>query len=1144
MKVFLSIISIILVLCALTPAFAFAADGGAALPDLDFSDSGSSHRQEIAPSRLLRMISPSLDISEAETLYIDSHLEPLYVSEKVSNEGISVSVSGNTLTLRALPLDYTGQNGAKVKRTPVSANILGSEYPLEKASDGAYTLTLNGLSLKEGSVAYVTYATTLSLSRESCELLLNYVFGEARKAKELEEKYNSVLGEYLEKYTAYTEYLRELENYASDLEAYEEYLLKKRKYDEEYAEYLEYLTKLDKYNSDLALYNKYLSDCQQYSVDKAEYDRIYNENIDSMDQYIAYYAQLDSIRASMYAIENIYVDPNSIHGPLFLALRNKEMIALFEKNKNILSLYGVSAETINNLSLFSDDLNDILMAYSDERNKSEEAAFAFYKENYLELRDKFNYLYDSMCDILMNRTLFNHMCSVLDIQYSGDPERAEYTKMRIINVLSHIYLVCRGLDDSRSAEGSWSFYKYDGTPHVYYFPELLASNVILTDTNAASPQDLDWPDTVPSFTLPPLPKEPEKVTNPLPPAAMEEPVPPQTVPLPVEPTPAENPGESPIKLDELMVAADILAELKEGRLTRRDAPEDDIELILLHKAQKLISRDGNPILTVYGSDLSVILQRELMSEDDFFIPASAPEKESDRSRDFTFSSWSLSQTAAAEPSYTPGADLRIYPFYTESDRYYTVTWETPKGVFTTSHKYNEMPVNDIDTSLPSTNTTDYNFDSWLPVPTPVRGNATYEACYFETERKYTVTFDVNGKQIAQSLSYGEIPTPPEVASPFIHGTSLYTFTGWSKTLSAVTENDSYSAEFSKKQLVGVEGGKEVTLSAGSYYSVLSDSDTVNAKRLIDLAANEGKRIDMRLAGVTVSFDPISVKRLAYYDADSVALTEKKSGDRTVGFSISILDTSGKRIERWIPDTRVSIATGNGDSSRFYIYSHVTETAVNEISYSHSEGVSTFITDGYSDFSFRQLYTAAVTESENGGAILKETVLAEGETPTGSFYPSLGYYLSSITVIRADNGERSEISSLSELRMPPCDVTLIPNFQKISYTVTFIVDGKVVSSETYFLGDAPKIPKLPEEYTEDGFKYLFSGWSEKVRTVTENATYTAKYNKYLISDTPPDTGSSIEGLLKYTVLPVAAVALFASALIFASVFAIKKLRKKR
>jgi len=1144
MKAFLSVISIILAICTLMPILTFAESSPPSMPELDFSDPASGYKSEILPSELLLMISPDLSLSEAEALYIDSHLEPLYLSERASNEGIFLSVSGSALTLRALPLDYTGRNGESVKRTPISAKILGVEYPLEPTPDGAYTLTLNNISLGDGSVAYVTYKTSLSLSEESCELLLNYVLGEAEKAKALEEKYNSVLGEYLEKYTAYTEYLRDLETYAKDLERYEEYLKKKAIYDAEYKEYLEYLTRLENYKKDLTLYNNYLTALDKYKDDKAEYDRIYNENIESMDEYIAYYGKLDEIRRSMYAIENIYVEPNNGRSSLFEALQNKEMIALFEKNKNILSLYGVSAETINNLSVFSDDLNELLMAYSKEREKSEEAAFAFYKANYVEIRDKFNYLYDSMCTILMNRTLFNHMCSVLDIQYKDDPEKAEYTKWRIINVLAHIYLVCRGLDDTRSAEGSWSFYKYDGTPHVYYFPDLLASNEILTDTNGADPSALEWPTNPPSFTLPPLPKEPVKVAKPLEPAKVDEPKAPEAVTRPTEPTPVENPGESPIKLDELLVAADILEELKGGRLTKRTAPDGGAEISRAHTVQKLISPAGKPILTVYKSDLSVLLQTELSSASDLLIPSQAPKKESDRQSVYTFDSWSTSQTEAIEPTYTAGNDIRVYPFYTAEDRYYTVTWETPKGAFTTQHRYNEAPSNDIDTALPSTNTTDFNFDGWLPVPTPVRADTVYKASYFETERKYEITFDVFGKESKLSCSYGELPTAPDVASPFIHGCSLYSFIGWDKTPTPVTEPTKYTALFSEKLLVSAPDGKAVTVSSGSYYTVVSDSDTVNAKELISMAANESKRIDMKLADVTVSFDPISVQRLAYYDAETIALKVKKSGEKSVGVSLSILDGEGARVERQITDTRISLPSEKQDSDHFYIYAAITDTATLEVSYSYSSGILTFITDGYSDFSFKRLYTVTIPDTKNGGAILEDSVLAEGEPIKGSFYPSMGYYLASITVVRSDTGEKTEIDSLDGLTMPPCDVKLIPNFKKIAYTVTFIVNGEVVSSKVYHLGDTPKIPEIPEEYEEDGFIYRFSGWSEKVRTVTDNATYTAKYSKYKLSDTEVDTGSSMKGLLRYTVLPVAAIAITAVALIFVTVFVVKKVKKKK
>ena len=71
------------------------------------------------------------------------------------------------------------------------------------------------------------------------------------------------------------------------------------------------------------------------------------------------------------------------------------------------------------------------------------------------------------------------------------------------------------------------------------------------------------------------------------------------------------------------------------------------------------------------------------------------------------------------------------------------------------------------------------------------------------------------------------------------------------------------------------------------------------------------------------------------------------------------------------------------------------------------------------------------------------------------------------------------------------------YRIMTYTVSFVdYDGKEISKNTYTYGDAVVVPDSP---TRDGFQ--FTGWDRPVKsTVTEDATYTAKYGKILVKYT--------------------------------------------
>ena len=67
----------------------------------------------------------------------------------------------------------------------------------------------------------------------------------------------------------------------------------------------------------------------------------------------------------------------------------------------------------------------------------------------------------------------------------------------------------------------------------------------------------------------------------------------------------------------------------------------------------------------------------------------------------------------------------------------------------------------------------------------------------------------------------------------------------------------------------------------------------------------------------------------------------------------------------------------------------------------------------------------------------------------------------------------------------------------------------------------------------------------MQSVTKEATYTAKYNKFLLDVAPPaDTGNAFDGFLRHTVLPAAAIILIVGAGTFATVFALRTRKKAK
>lgn len=1117
-------------------------------PSLDFSDPSAAVIREISPSELLSLITGEA-VPRAETEYLDTYSDHiLSVTDGFSNDTISLRYLDGALTVTARVYSYLSAGGSAVRWTPEYAEIDGERTPLSSNDGEKYVCTIQNVEQREGARVSVRYSCTLSISKERANALTNLAFNDATEAVRLEEEYHSVLGEYLESYRRYEKYLEDVEIYEENLEKYNEYLTLKSEYEKDKAAYEKYLVTLADYNAKLKNYNDYLSQYDNYLDAKAEYERIYAENSDSMDEYIKYYTELNKVRSSMYAMESLFVKPDSGHTNLFTALQNKEMIDLFKKYKDLLTIYKVSGETVDKLSTFTDELNELLRRYSVEREKSEQAAFEFYRANYVEIRDKFNYLYDTMVDI-MTPTLFNHMCTKIEIDYKNDPEKAQYIQHRTIMVLAQTYLVYKCLDDNESASGSWDFYNYSGKKHTYAFSELISQNVIITDTNAASPEGLVWPTNVPDFVLPPLPQEPEKVAKPLEPSKVDEPTAPDAVSKPTAPDVVEHPGKAPSGLEDLLKTAVIVDALKAGELSVREEFSADVAIELSHTASKLISFENKPVMTVYGYDMSApVMEKIITSPSDISLPESEPIREPDKKYVYSFRGWSVSPTELVPPTdeNTPDAmsDFCIYAIYLAEEKVYTITWVTATGEFTETYSYGSIPTFSGDTAKPSSNTTVYTFERWSPTPSIVTKDETYTAQYSASERKYSVSWVLPEKTVTKNYSYNEVPDQPSFNKIYVSGLSRFVFTGWDKTISTVSADVTYTALFRETVLLSSQSGRaELTSGSSAYYLTLPDT-TFDIENLIALAASENKRIEINAGGVNIYISQDTLSSLSMLGAKTFSVNAKTDSIADAICSLTVTDKNGSPVV-CDKEIRLSLSFSLAANKNLHVYSIISSGALIDTPYSVENGRIIFGARANSNFTFKQLYSVTISPDENGGAMLDGYVWEAGDKLTLSLYPATGYTVSTITVTRSDNGTSKTLESLDELVMPDSDITISVKFEKLSYTVSFVLNGEVISSEKYPIGEMPIPPTIEQEFEQDGYRYVFAGWSPSMQSVTKDATYTAKYNRFLLDVAPPaDTGNAFHGFLRQTVLPAAAITLMTGAGIFALVFLLRTRKKSK
>ena len=135
---------------------------------------------------------------------------------------------------------------------------------------------------------------------------------------------------------------------------------------------------------------------------------------------------------------------------------------------------------------------------------------------------------------------------------------------------------------------------------------------------------------------------------------------------------------------------------------------------------------------------------------------------------------------------------------------YTVKWvnddntvlETDENVtFGTTPTYNGSTPTKAGTAEYS-----YTFAGWTPTVSSVTGDVTYKATFTQTQNKYTVTWkNYDGSTIkTEQVEYGKTPSYSGATPTKPSDTQYsYQFSGWSPSISSVTGDVSYTAQFTQ-----------------------------------------------------------------------------------------------------------------------------------------------------------------------------------------------------------------------------------------------------------------------------------------------------------------------------------------------------------
>ncbi len=189
-----------------------------------------------------------------------------------------------------------------------------------------------------------------------------------------------------------------------------------------------------------------------------------------------------------------------------------------------------------------------------------------------------------------------------------------------------------------------------------------------------------------------------------------------------------------------------------------------------------------------------VLKEETADYGTEIVAPSDPSKEGNAEFSYIFAGWDKDVTILTE-------DITFTATYTETKNQYTYKFVDENGDVLKEEKadYGTEIVAPSDPTKEGTAEFSYIFAGWDKDVTILTEDITFTATYTETINQYTYKFvDDNGKVLKQEkVDYGtEIiaPTNPEKAPTAEY---TYTFTGWDKEFTTVTENITITAIYSK-----------------------------------------------------------------------------------------------------------------------------------------------------------------------------------------------------------------------------------------------------------------------------------------------------------------------------------------------------------
>lgn len=1031
----------------------------------DFSKENTEGNVVFSAEELIKLIT-NTNVSDVESEYLASEKQALIYDDKIPGSNVTASLSFNELTIKAQQYSYVDKNNHVITWTPISVNYENNEYPFSFI-DGSYECFIG--SVVNGSEIYeVTYETTLNLNKDKVNTLINktYLVADYYVSNDIieieQEKYQKAYDQYLLDLEKYNQYEKDLVQYDIDLKKYEDYLLAKMEYDDKKEKYDKYLLEYEQYLKELEEYNRYLNDLDQYEKDYSNFQnylnakKIYDEEYALyLKDYEKYSSDMEKINYQLSAMELIKTSMTSLERSIYNAVMGDTVTKVLQ-NKAILIEAGAPEAVVNDANDATVALKKFFAEYFSLTNNKDK--YSYYQTNYRQILKNIELLLRSL-DKLYRVPLVKN-----SLEKGG--MFADY-KDKFVILISQLALVSNALDRNpvKTYEGNIST---SDTSVAIYFDE----NWRINGKSMAQALEYDY-DFVESdenagylplgysYTM-------DEPIKPIEPTLVNMPSLPKEVSKPIEPTKVLDPGEEPEVVEKPIYPEEVV---KPTEPTPYKVDEFVEKLINAHKNNELVYR------TPFDEDVALTFTSKL-------------------SKKF------INQEMII---------IEFYDYYND----FIVKYETECGSYIVFDE--KLPTKPSDEVYSS-----YVFSHWeyddgtkLDISNVTKHGKVYPVFTGDVLQKYEVTWNVDGKQEKQMYEYGSMPSyDSNILKKYEHDV-YFTFAGWDKEIEKVTKNIEYTALFDKNYLISngekhpviTYDGNRITFDISEF-----DSSVIDLEKFIYEVIESNSSYEFVFINgkqqVELSFTAFETNKLKKSNLKFVEIVDKNISKYEYEYAVNLLDANGQCIQL---DCSLNIlCSGEYDKNKSTLYAIDENNNLIETRATITSSKLNAKIEVNKVYCLYPKYSIITYQNEYVGVNVEKSEYQSGEVVTfETFVKQNGIEVSTIH-ITSSNGV-IEFTNNSFV-MPYADVNIIVEYKYISYTVTFVSDGKEISSKNYKYGDTVFVPATPYKEKDENYTYTFVSWDKEIAEVTEDVVYTAVFEKHeIIVDDPIDVDPSFKYL---------------------------------